>query len=240
MSNPYLLLWLEGPLQAWGHDSRFGRRDTLAFPTKSGMLGLLCCALGAGGEQIERLAQLADMDLQLVAYTPKDANGRATPRQPLLRDFHMVGSGYDDADPWQTLLIPKTSEGKKPVGGGAKMTHRYYLQDATFAVALQVPAEDADAYASALQDPVWDLYLGRKTCVPTELIFQGMYPDSATALAHGAILAEGKGKVASYLVQQGEYDGEVITLNDVPLQFGRQKRYRDRRVTILPLTESER
>jgi CRISPR system Cascade subunit CasD len=240
VSNPYILLWLEGPLQAWGHDSRFGRRDTLAFPTKSGVLGLLCCALGAGGEQRERLAQLADLDLQLVAYTLKNASGGVSPRLPALRDFHMVGSGYDDADLWQTLLIPKTSEGKKPVGGGAKMTHRYYLQDATFAVALQVPADDAEAYASALQDPVWDLYLGRKTCAPTELIFQGVYPDSATALAQAATLAENKGKVANYLVQQGEHDGEVITLNDVPLQFGSYKRYRDRRVTVLPLSEGER
>ena len=41
MANPYLLLWLEAPLQAWGHDSKFGRRDSLDFPTKSGVLGLL-------------------------------------------------------------------------------------------------------------------------------------------------------------------------------------------------------
>lgn len=54
--NPYLLLWLEAPLQAWGHDSRFGRRDSLDFPTKSGTLGLLCCARGAGGEEREWLA----------------------------------------------------------------------------------------------------------------------------------------------------------------------------------------
>jgi CRISPR system Cascade subunit CasD len=226
---------LEGPLQAWGHDSRFGRRDTLDFPTKSGVLGLLCCALGAGGEQRERLALLADLDLQLIAYTPQDAKGVASPRQPLLRDFHMVGSGYDDADPWQSLLIPKTSEGKKAVGGGTKMTYRYYLQDTTFAVALQVPAADVEAYARSLQNPVWDLYLGRKTCVPTELIYQGIYPDSATALAAAADLAADKGKVANYLVQQGELDGEVLTLNDVPLQFGTHKRYRDRRVTVLPL-----
>ncbi|MCR6650496.1 MAG: type I-E CRISPR-associated protein Cas5/CasD [Cellvibrionaceae bacterium] len=51
MSNPYLLLWLEAPLQSWGHDSKFGRRDSLDFPTKSGVLGLLCCALGAGASK---------------------------------------------------------------------------------------------------------------------------------------------------------------------------------------------
>ncbi|MDC7711505.1 type I-E CRISPR-associated protein Cas5/CasD [Vogesella indigofera] len=235
MNHPYLLLWLEGPLQAWGHDSRFGRRDTLDFPTKSGVLGLLCCALGAGGEQREWLARLADLDLQLLAYTPADKLGKATPRLPLLRDFHMVGSGYDDADPWQSLLIPKTSEGKKAVGGGTKMTYRYYLQDMAFAVALQVPADEADSLAAALQNPVWDVYLGRKACVPTELIYQGVFATAGDALVAAANLAAQKGRAPSFAVRQGEHDGEVITLNDVPLQFGQHKRYRDRRVTVLPV-----
>ena len=41
-----LILRLEGPLQAWGSDSKWDRRDTEAFPTKSGVVGLLGCALG--------------------------------------------------------------------------------------------------------------------------------------------------------------------------------------------------
>ena len=54
MSTSYLLLWLEAPLQSWGADSKFGRRDTLNFPTKSGVTGLLLCALGVppGAERI--------------------------------------------------------------------------------------------------------------------------------------------------------------------------------------------
>ncbi|MDO6750195.1 type I-E CRISPR-associated protein Cas5/CasD, partial [Gilvimarinus sp. 1_MG-2023] len=76
--------------------------------------------------------------------------------------------GYDNSDPWQSLLIPKTAEGKKAVGGGTKMTYRYYLQDSAFAVVLEVPENQAQALAEALQNPVWDLYLGRKTCAPTE------------------------------------------------------------------------
>ena len=51
-------------------------------------------------------------------------------------DFHMVGSGYDDKNPWEALLIPKTSEGKKGRRRWNKMTYRYYLQDARFAVGL--------------------------------------------------------------------------------------------------------
>ncbi|NDL69939.1 type I-E CRISPR-associated protein Cas5/CasD [Vreelandella alkaliphila] len=233
MNDPYLLLWLEAPLQSWGHDSKFGRRDSLDFPTKSGVLGLLCCALGAGGKQVEWLARWAERDMQVQAYVPTDKQGGVLPRQPLMRDFHMVGSGYDDQDPWQNLLIPKTSEGKKAVGGGSKMTYRYYLQDMAFAVALQGPKEELTELEAALQNPVWDLYLGRKNCVPTEFIVQGIHADEEQAMDKARQLATSKKRLSIFKVLQGEYEGEVLTLNDVPVRFGGHKLYRDRRVTVL-------
>ncbi|MGJ7470462.1 type I-E CRISPR-associated protein Cas5/CasD [Kosakonia cowanii] len=228
-----LLLWLEGPLQAWGHDSKFGVRDTLNFPTRSGILGLICCARGAGGPEVEWLAQMNAMRMEVRAYARADANGQPSLREPALCDFHMVGSGYDDSDPWQNLLIPKTADGKKAVGGGAKMTYRYYLQDAAFAVVLALPQQQAESLADALQNPVWDLYLGRKNCAPTELIYQGLFTDEEAAWHQAQRLAEDKHRLLSYAVIEGEGDGEVLTLNDVPVQFGQQKRYRDRQVTLL-------
>lgn len=232
MSNPYLLLWLEAPLQSWGHDSKFGRRDSLNFPTKSGVLGLLCSARGAGGEEQEWLKTWSELDMQVVGYAPKDRHGLPVPREPMLRDFQMVGSGYDDQDPWQSLLIPKTSEGKKAVGGGTKMTYRYYLQDMAYAVAIQAPVAHVKEVAEALVSPVWDLYLGRKNCVPTEFIYQGLFDSAEQALQAGEALAAEKNRAFALRVLQGEHDGEILTLNDVPLQFGEHKKYRDRRVTV--------
>lgn len=46
MNEKFLLLWLEAPLQSWGHDSKFGQRYSLDFPTKSGVLGIFCSARG--------------------------------------------------------------------------------------------------------------------------------------------------------------------------------------------------
>ncbi len=242
MSDSYLLLWLEAPLQAWGHDSRFGRRDSLDFPTKSGILGLLCCALGRSGEQTDWLAKWVDRDFVVEAYVPEDQLGRPVARLPLLRDFHMVGSGFDDKDPWQSLLIPKKSDGSKAVGGGAKMTYRYYVQDMAYAVALQGPSDDLEALQQALRNPVWDLYLGRKNCVPTEWIEQGIFPDQPAAMAYAKQFAQSgdraRKRVPVFRVLNGEHEGdEVLTLNDVPLQFGPRKRYRDRRVTIIKYDE---
>jgi CRISPR system Cascade subunit CasD len=229
----YLLLWLQAPLQSWGHDSLFGRRDTLNFPTKSGVMGVVCCALGAGGEQKELLAEFAPLTQTVIAFG-RCKNEKKIDREPLLRDFHVVGNGYDDKDPWQTLLIPKTADGKKAVGGGAKLTYRYYLQDAYFAVILQVPSEQADNVAHALQYPVWDVCLGRKSCAPTDFVFRGVFDDEDTAHAAAAHIAEAKNLREDFRVLDGEQEGdEVLTLNDVPTQFGERKAYRDRRVTVI-------
>lgn len=237
MSNPYLLLWLQAPLQSWGHDSKFGRRDTLNFPTKSGVLGLLCSALGAGGEQRELLAEFASLDMTVLSFVPSRVTWEGqqvkTVRQPLLRDFHMVGSGYDDQNPWASLLIPKTSEGKKAVGGGTKMTYRYYLQDAYFAVVLEIPTVLTQSLTEALQNPAWDVYLGRKSCVPTDFIYRGDYPDTEQAIEHALAIATEKALMEDFRVLTGEHPGEVLTLMDVPVQFGERKQYRDRRVTII-------
>ncbi len=232
MTEGYLLLWLEAPLQSWGHDSRFGRRDSLDFPTKSGVFGLLCCARGAAGEQAEWLQHWSERDLQVRAYVRRDREDQPVQRPPLLRDFQMVGSGYDDQDPWASLLIPKTSDGKKAVGGGTKMTYRYYLLDMAYAVALAGPRDELQKLANALANPVWDLYLGRKNCVPTEFIVQGVHADAQDAFAAADALAADKGRAATFHILEGEHEGEVLTLNDVPLQFGQQKKYRDRRVTV--------
>jgi CRISPR system Cascade subunit CasD len=239
MDKKHILLWLEAPLQAWGADSKFGRRDTLSFPTKSGVLGLVLCAMGAAGPQKELLAKLSSGSLQIVSYVRskpgKDGQARIKGgKEPLLRDFHMVGSGYDDKDIWQKLLIPKTSEGKPAVGGGSKMTYRYYLQDSYFGVVLEVPADMDGTISDALQNPVYDLYFGRKNCVPAERIFQGSFESIVEAWQKAGVLAEDKQLLEDFRVLDGEHDGDMMTLNDVPIQFGDVKKYRDRRITVVP------
>jgi len=240
MRNPHLLLWFEAPLQSWGSDSKFGRRDTLAFPTKSGVLGLVCSALGAGGEQRTFLAEFATLNQTVISFVrAKQIENVAVKhdREPLLRDFHMVGSGYDDQDPWASLLIPKTSKGKKAVGGGTKITYRYYLQDAAFAVVLEVPIDKVETIAQALQNPVWDVYLGRKNCVPTDFIYRGTFEKETVALEQADLMARQKNRVEDFRVLHGTLDegeaDEVFTINDVPIQFGEDKRYRDRQVSLL-------
>lgn len=230
MLNPYILLWLEAPLQSWGFESKFSRRDSLYFPTKSGIMGLLCCALGCGGEQREFLSKFINLDMRVYSFVPQK-----TGVQPMLTDFHMVGSGYNKDDNWQKMHIPKTIEGKPAVGGGTKLTYRYYLQDISFAVILQVPQDEKDKIEHYLQYPVWDLYLGRKNCAPTEKIYNGYFENCEDAKNVSLAMANKKSLKMHLEVLQGEYDDmddcRQMILNDVPISFGNRKEYKDRKIS---------
>lgn len=237
MNTRFILLWLEAPLQSWGFDSKFSRRDTLDFPTKSGILGLLCCALGAGGEQRELLATMAPLKNTVLAFSRQLEKDKSSIKTPLLQDFHMVGAGYDQDDElFESRMIPKKTDGNKATGGGGgvKLTYRYYLQDKAFAVALEVPLGKSEEFANALKNPVWDIYLGRKNCVPTDFIYQGTYETEDQAISYAIQIAEEKSFHLDFKVIDGKNDGEKLVLNDVPIQFGPRKIYGQRYVTIIP------
>lgn len=231
MKSRFLLLWLQAPLQSWGVDSKFGHRDSLGFPTKSGIAGLMLCALGASGEQREILAELAPLRQTVISYARRTTDA-APIDTPFLRDFHMVGSAYDETDPWQSLLIPRRSDGKKAVGGGVKMTYRNFIQDGFFAVVAEVTEERTEQLAEAIGNPVFDLYLGRKCCAPTDIVFRGIFDLENDAVDAGAVIAAGKNLIERFRVCDGEIGDEVMTLNDVPLRFGQVKEYRERRVGV--------
>jgi CRISPR system Cascade subunit CasD len=224
----YMTLWLEAPLQAWGFDSKFDLRATLDFPTKSGVLGLLLAASGDSGPQPELLARLAEASLLAIAYLPTD-----TGNVPQLRDYHMVGNGYDEKNKWQSLLIPRKADGTKAVGGGAKRTYRFYLQNHFFAVVLGLPDDLAEKFAGALQAPTYDLFLGRKCCVPTDIIFRGLRDSQPQAIELANQIAEEKSlKAWRRLAEVPMETPGAFAISDVPIRFGTHKVYRDRTVCI--------
>lgn len=226
----YLLLWLEAPLQSWGADSRFDFRKTMGYPVKSGIYGMLLAASGDSGPQEDLLAKMADAPFTVIAFQGKAAR---------MRDFHMVGNGYDKNNPWERMLIPQTPAKTIAVGGGAKLTCREYLQDRVFAVISGLHDELANKFSKALQNPVYDMYLGRKCCVPTDLIFRGTFPSEQDALQALCKIAEEKQKVPKMMITdatQDEIDAgkNVILINDVPVRFGPHKLYRDRWIIEKP------
>lgn len=151
-----LLLRLEGPMQSWGVDSRFEARFTERVPSKSGVLGLVCAALGKpreerSGDGLPSLAALAALRLGVRVDRPGT----------VAADYHTAGTTYRDGS-GGVLQADGKIDSKNAV-----ITRRYYLAGATFLVGLE--GEDRDLLArlhAALQRPVWQLALGRKAFVP--------------------------------------------------------------------------
>ncbi len=235
MNTKVLQIRLEGPLQSWGDRSRFLVKETNWFPTKSGVTGLLFCAMGLSGAQEAKLAQLADLRMSVISYSI----GRSRPS--ILEDFQMVGNGYDDANPWENLLIPKTIEGKKPVGSGAKLTYRSYLQDAHFEVFFEIPNDWAMFVEEGLKNPKWDIYLGRKSCAPTSPVFQGIFDNFEEA--EKAFIAQNRNseiKLIEKIIDTNESGIDVESVYDVPIRFGRNKKYRERMIKRVVYVSSQK
>ena len=137
-----LLIRLAGPMQSWGTTSRFDERDTQLEPSKSGVLVLVCAALGRDRtEPVDDLARLR-MGVRV------DREG------VLMRDYQtatgvMIATGK--ADLGRTVVSP-----------------RYYLADAAFLVGLEGDDRNLlESIQEALKQPVWPLALGRKSFPPS-------------------------------------------------------------------------
>ncbi len=230
MNTRFLVLWLEGNLQSWGANSKFGNRSTEVFPTKSGVLGLLLAAMGMGGPQEESLAELASLRQDVYCF-------RRGAEVSILNDFQMVGSGYDIDDPWQLNLIPKKRDGNKAKGGGSKLTYKQYLQDTKFCVIQEIPVDKENLIVDSLQHPVWPLYLGRRCCIPTREIFNGCFDsyDEARDHIHKDMESACESIVLYQIVKDGKYqeEGTVMLVSDYPVAFGDAKKYKSRYITII-------
>ncbi len=178
MSNEsaYLALRLEGPLQSWGFDSQYNRRNTGLLPTKSAILGMCCAALGVprGSEEEKALLeQCVGLRLLTVAIPRSLKYGEKSAELSVRRitDYH-------------TVQNTKTASGNTK---DTHLTYRQYLCDAAFACVLSGNAKlihrlVKDECGQGLENPVWGIWLGRKACIPTAPVFAGIFPDEAGAL----------------------------------------------------------
>jgi CRISPR system Cascade subunit CasD len=149
-----LLLRLAGPMQSWGTQSRFRYRDTGVEPSKSGVIGLLCAALGR-----PRDAAVADLT-DLVMGVRVDREG------VMQTDFHTAGGNRGDTGPGYGVA---RFDGSPP---DTVLSYRRYLADASFLVGLEARTAPDEALLRRLDDalahPVWPLFLGRRAFVPGE------------------------------------------------------------------------
>ena len=155
-----LFLRLAGVMQSWGTSSRIQIRRTDLFPSKSGVLGMLLCAMGVHREDSSQALEPLN---RLLMGVRVDRGGIPD------WDYHTAGAkiGIRRADGKGPKETAKTGEYE------TLLSRRQYLYDASFLVAFQGDAGTIATCAKALSDPVWPLFLGRKCCIPGEPVLVG-------------------------------------------------------------------
>lgn len=210
----YLILRLDGPMQAWGTHTFEDFRPSSLFPTRSGLLGLLGACLGIDRLDHTGLEQLA-ASVEFTVRADHDAN-KPKKKPVKLPDFH-------------TVLAARKVDGsanKNPV-----VSRREYLFDAAFTVAIGAkPAAPImlETIAEALRRPCYTPVLGRRSCPITRPLLEGApveASDAKAALASalpvgGLIYAEGNLESA-----------QPLRIRDVPMH-GRNRQFGTRQVYV--------
>jgi CRISPR system Cascade subunit CasD len=153
-------------MQSWGTTSRFDERDTGKEPSKSGVIGLLAAAMGIDRDNWTKLKPLTRLSMGVRHDRP------GVPKY----DYQTVGQGveqiFDDKGKSRTRSRMILANGKYPSGvhlGEGIQSYRHYLADAAFLVGIE--SDDRSLLENIhahLKNPVWLLFLGRKSYLPSE------------------------------------------------------------------------
>ena len=183
-------------MQSWGTRSRWDVRDTGLEPTKSGVIGLLGCALG-----IERgNKQLENLDKEMRFGVRIDCPGVVSTDYHTVTGYHRTAAGEYKHSGGTSKSISKAQEHEE----STIISPRDYLHDAVFLVALESSAERLGELREALANPHWPLYLGRKSCPtggPLVDHAEGDFQEISTALSSRARhrRAQKRGMLSAYI-----------------------------------------
>ena len=198
-----LFLILEGPMQSWGNSTHWSIRDTMPEPTKSGIVGLLACALGWNDDE-----RILDLARNIRIGVRCDRPGTR------LVDYHTVGGGYETPQLLKAIGVPKV-KGDNP---HVEQTWRTYLCDAAFLVAIHSSEPDRiEMLAEAVQSPHWPIYLGRKSCPPSRPVFAGTgtWESLETALKSKPLLSLKEQEAQAIRIRTQLWKLQVATENAV-------------------------
>ena len=231
-TEPCIALLLDGPMQSWGHASRFERRTTALHPTRSGVFGLIAAALGIdkhGSDEAARLARFSAMKVTTITLPRRHRRfGELLIRR--LEDYHTVtgirrASGKVDED-------------------ATVQTYRHYLLDARFGVLLEGPVPLLVEIAAAIRNPKWGVWLGRKCCLPATPVLVAVKPDRSQAWAELLRRADYAGteleEQFDRVVDSSPSDPGADVIEDTPVAFGNPigERHAPRWIRRVPKTET--
>jgi CRISPR system Cascade subunit CasD len=208
-----LALLLDAPLQSWGHTSRFERRTTALFPTRSGVLGLVAAAIGIDKHEAdadEKIARLAPLQITTVTLPRRSQRDGELPIRRL-EDYHTVTS-------------IRRANGKVDEEATVQ-TYRHYLLDARFGVLIEGPSVLLLEIAAALKDPRWGVWFGRKSCLPATPVLAAAPQPRSTAWVQLLLRAGYKGDESlaqfDHILEAAPGTAGADMIDDTPLGYGR-------------------
>ena len=139
-----LTLTFSAPIAAYSTAPRLQHRLTDDRPSRTAILGLLRCAMGIPRD-------VPSPDLDALTITVQDASYAERSR-----DFHTI----------RNAITYDGSPGRNAI------TTRHYLTESCATVNIQGPAPILNRIQAALAKPYWQLYLGRRSCVPDRPVLQ--------------------------------------------------------------------
>ena len=115
--------------------------------------------------------------------------------------------------------MPKIIRANGKERDDAIVSPHWYLQDASFLVVLQTAESWQQRIMDAMAAPVWCMYLGRKNCVPSRPVWDGIHSEYASI--EDAIcrypLADRADAEISYELEQAGIGRSSLTRPDRPL-----------------------
>ena len=215
----FLILRLDGPMQAWGTHTFEDFRPSNLYPTRSGLLGLLGACLGLERGDLVGQAQLAASVEFTVRVDSRIA--RPGPHDPVVKpgiklpDFHTV----------MDARKVDGSANKFPV-----VSRREYLFDAAFTVAVGGRPDaivSLDHIADALRRPCYTPTLGRRSCPLTRPLLEEQSIEAASARAALAQTEPTGGLIYS----EAEKSEQPVRVRDVPMH-GKTRQFATRLVYL--------
>lgn len=219
----YLIMKLQGAMQAWGGHTYEDYRPSLIFPTRSAIIGLLGACLGIERQDLTGLKALDNsFKLTIRANKRKTVQREKPVVKPLvsmqkITDFHTVQHARKvDGKPRQEAIVSR----------------REYLCDAEFTLALSF-AEDADydleRVKQDIQKPIYTPFLGRRSCPIQSPLYEAVI-NAENPQAALSQIAPYQGTLYSEL----ELDrGTPMMIRDQPLFISNVRQFNNRKIFIL-------
>lgn len=222
----YLAMRFRGPFQSWGFDSQFNRRATGLMPTKSGIAGMCCAALGysrGSSEELRFLTKFRKVKMTSIAI-------------PLLQktmwDDSVKELSVGRLQDYHTVQNTRRANGK--INEDCVLTHRQYLTDSAFGIVLCGDLKYLTEISVALIDPKWGIWLGRKSCIPSAPVLVGISESEDSA--YKLLIGDESIELYTRQIEVDDFDEGIDSILDQAGTFDVEKRateFSPRRVRLI-------